>query len=145
MSGDETDGHVDNIACFVAPGKILLQVCDNPADENFDITRENLQILQGNRDARGRELEIITIPQPPLMTYNNRRLTLSYLNFYFVNGGIILPIFGGRAEAEDLLAISLLSETFPSRRVRTINGMAVIREGGNVHCMTQQMPAGIIK
>jgi len=145
LSGDETDGHVDNIACFGAPGKILLQVCDDPADENYDITRENLQILQGTRDARGRELQIITIPQPPLMTYNNRRLTLSYLNFYFVNGGIILPIFGGSAEASDRLVISLLSQTFPSRRVRTVNGMAVIREGGNVHCMTQQMPAGIIE
>ena len=145
LSGDETDGHVDNIACFGAPGKILMQVCDDPGDENYDITRENLQILQGTKDARGRELEIITIPQPPSMTYNNIRLTLSYLNFYFVNGGIILPVFGGNAEAADLRALRLLKEKFPDRRVRTVNGMAIIREGGNVHCMTQQMPAGIIK
>lgn len=145
LSGDETDGHVDNIACFGAPGKILMQVCNDRSDENYDVTHENLQILQGTKDARGRELEIITIPQPPLMTYNNQRLTLSYLNFYFVNGGIILPVFGGSAEAADRLAVSLLTENFPARRVRTVNGMAVIREGGNVHCLTQQMPVGIIK
>jgi agmatine deiminase len=145
LSGDETDGHVDNIACFGAPGKIIMQVCDDPGDENYHISRENLQILKETRDARGRELEIKTIPQPPLVTYKDRRLTLSYLNFYFVNGGIILPIFGGSAEAADHLAVSLLSENFPSRRVRTVNGMAVIREGGNVHCLTQQMPAGTIK
>jgi len=145
LSGDETDGHVDNIACFSAPGKILMQVCDDPRDENYEITKENLNILHGTRDTRGRELQIITIPQPPLMTYNNRRLTLSYLNFYFVNGGIILPVFGGEAEAYDRMAAQVLCETFPTRRVRTVNGMAIIREGGNVHCMTQQMPAGIIK
>lgn len=145
LSGDETDGHVDNIACFAATGKILIQVCDDPADENYDITRENMQILQTSRDARGKELEIITISQPPLMTYNDRRLTLSYLNFYFVNGGIILPVFGGDARETDRQAIEVLSAAFPERRIRTVNGMAIIREGGNVHCMTQQMPAGIIK
>lgn len=145
LSGDETDGHVDNIACFAAPRKIIMQICDDPADTNFEITRENLQILQTSRDARGRELEIITIPQPPLMSYNHRRLTLSYLNFYFVNGGIILPVFGGNAQETDRQAVARLSATFPHRRIRTVNGMAIIREGGNVHCMTQQMPAGIIK
>ena len=142
LSGDETDGHVDNIACFAAPGKILLQACDDPRDENCEITRENLHILKESTDAWGRKLEIITIPQPTMMTYNDRRLTLSYLNFYFVNGGIILPVFGGEAEATDRLTVKVLSMIFPERRIRTVNGMAIIREGGNVHCMTQQMPAG---
>ena len=142
LSGDETDGHVDNMACFAAPGKILLQACDDPRDENCEITQENLHILKESTDARRRKLEIITIPQPPMMTYNDRRLTLSYLNFYFVNGGIILPIFEGEAEATDRRAVKVLSMIFPARRIRTVNGMAIIREGGNVHCMTQQMPAG---
>jgi agmatine deiminase len=141
LSGDETDGHVDNIACFAAPGKVILQVCEDPEDENFEITRENLSILQQAEDARGRRLEIIPIHQPPKVCYNGKRLTLSYLNFYFVNGGIILPIFGGLAAAADREAIRVLSETFPDRRIRTIDGMAIIREGGNVHCTTQQMPA----
>lgn len=145
LSGDETDGHVDNVACFAAPGKIIIQVCDDPDDDNYDITRENLQILSEARDARGRKPEIVTLPQPPLMVRNYRRLTLSYLNFYFVNGGIILPVFGGRAECADRWAVKVLNQIFPARRVRTVNGMTVIGEGGNVHCMTQQMPAGIIK
>ncbi|MFZ5643671.1 MAG: agmatine deiminase family protein [Bacillota bacterium] len=142
LSGDETDGHVDNIACFAAPGKILMQVCDDPLDENYAITQENLIILNNEKDALGRKLEVIPIKQPPKVTYKGKRLTLSYLNFYFVNGGIILPIFGGSAVENDLMAEKVLSETFPDRRIRTVDGMAIIREGGNVHCATQQMVAG---
>jgi agmatine deiminase len=142
LSGDETDGHVDNIACFAAPGKVLMQVCHDPADENYVITRENLEILREATDARGRKLEIVPIEQPPLAYFGGKRLTLSYLNFYFVNGGIILPVFGGAAEETDRRAQQVLSETFPDRKIRTVDGMAIIREGGNVHCTTQQMPAG---
>jgi agmatine deiminase len=140
LSGDETDGHVDNIACFAAPGRIILQVCDDPADENYEITQENLRILGEARDAAGRPLEIIPIQQPPKRLNGEKRLTLSYLNFYFVNGGIVLPVFGGPAEETDRLAVETLSRTFPDRVVRTVDGMAIIREGGNVHCTTQQMP-----
>lgn len=140
LSGDETDGHVDNIACFAAPGKVILQVCYDPSDENYEITQENLQILREAKDAKGRSLEIIEIEQPPAVYYEDSRLTLSYLNFYFVNGGIILPVFGGTAEETDKKAIEVLSSLYPDRRIRTVNGMGVIREGGNVHCTTQQMP-----
>lgn len=145
LEGDETDGHVDNIACFASPGKIFLQVCDDPEDENYEITRLNIKLLQQETDAQGRSIEIIPIKQPPKLydPETKARLTLSYLNFYFVNGGIILPIFGGQATETDRLAMSVLNETFPKRRIRTVNGMGIIREGGNVHCTTQQMPAGI--
>lgn len=142
LSGDETDGHVDNIACFAAPGKVIIQVCDDPEDENFAITQENLRILENAVDAKGRKLEIIKLGQPPRADYEDSRLTLSYLNFYFVNGGIILPVFGGTASETDKLAEQSLAALFPDRRIRTVNGMAVIGEGGNVHCTTQQMPAG---
>lgn len=143
LSGDETDGHVDNIACFAAPGKVLLQVCKDSADENYHITQENLEILTNARDARGRKLEIIPIPQPPKRVEAGKRLTLSYLNFYFVNGGIILPVFGGDAKETDRMAEEILKGVFPDRRVRTIDGMAIIKEGGNVHCTTQQMPQAV--
>ncbi|KJS46412.1 agmatine deiminase family protein [Desulfosporosinus sp. BICA1-9] len=144
LDGDETDGHVDNIACFVAPGKILIQICDDPEDENYVITQENIRILKSETDALGRKFEIIPILQPPSLidAETGKRLTLSYLNFYFVNGGIILPIFGGKAKDTDLLATQVLTELFPERRIRTVNGMGIIREGGNVHCTTQQMPRG---
>lgn len=144
LSGDETDGHVDNIACFAAPGRVILQVCAETCEDNYAITQENMQILSQATDACGRKLEITTIKQPPIMTYNDKSLTLSYLNFYFVNGGLILPIFGGRAEYSDFQAVQILSELYPARRIRVVDGMAIIREGGNVHCMTQQMPVGRI-
>src|SRR5690606_19395929 len=140
LSGDETDGHVDNIACFAAPGKVILQVCHDENDDNFAITQRNLQILSEAVDAKGRKLEVIEIEQPPAVYYEGERLTLSYLNFYFVNGGIILPVFGGTAEETDKKAIEVLAALYPDRRIRTINGMGVIREGGNVHCTTQQLP-----
>ncbi|MDD2233742.1 MAG: agmatine deiminase family protein [Desulfitobacteriaceae bacterium] len=142
LDGDETDGHVDNIACFAAPGKILMQVCNDQYDKNYAITRENLKVINSETDALGRKFKIIPIQQPPQMFHNNKRLTLSYLNFYFVNGGIILPVFGGQAQGTDRLAVEILSEVFSQRRVRTVNGMLIINEGGNVHCMTQQMPMG---
>lgn len=141
LSGDETDGHVDNIACFAAPGKVIMQVCYDPADENYAITQENLAMFQQTVDAQGRAIEVIEIEQPPAVYYEDSRLTLSYLNFYFVNNGIILPIFGGTAEETDRKAIDALAALYPDRRIRTINGMGIIREGGNVHCTTQQMPA----
>jgi agmatine deiminase len=85
---------------------------------------------------------VIEIPQPPYREYEGNRLTLSYLNFYFVNGGIILPVFGGEAEETDRKAEEILAAAFPDRKIRKVNGMGIIAEGGNVHCTTQQMPAG---
>lgn len=143
LSGDETDGHIDNIACFAAPGKILIQVCDDPEDDNYKIIQDNLEILKSATDAKGRNLEIIPIVQPPRAEYDGQRLTLSYLNFYFVNGGIILPVFGGKASKTDQEAENTLKTIFPNRRIRKIDGTAVIKEGGNVHCITQQLPKAI--
>lgn len=143
LSGDETDGHIDNAACFAAPGKILLQTSTDPEDENYRITQENLKILTEATDAKRRKLEVIPIAQPPRAEFNGHRLTLSYLNFYFVNGGIILPVFGGPASQTDREAEKILRSVFPKRHIRTVDGMALIREGGNVHCITQQLPAGI--
>lgn len=140
LSGDETDGHVDNVACFAAPGKVIMQVCNDPQDDNYAITQENLRRLREATDAQGRQLEIIEIEQPPYREYDGSRLTLSYLNFYFVNGGIVLPVFGGDAEETDRKAVAVLEAAFPDRKVRTVDGTAVIPEGGNVHCTTQQMP-----
>ncbi len=142
LSGDETDGHVDNEACFGAPGVVLLQVCDDPEDENYLICQENQKILQAAVDAKGRTLKVIPLQQPLARYEEGQRLTLSYLNFYFVNGGIILPVFGGSAAVRDEQAVKILSSVFPERRIHTVDGMGIVREGGNVHCITQQMPQG---
>lgn len=140
LSGDETDGHVDNVACFAAPGKIILQVCHDTSDPNYAAAQENLELLRNVKDARGRKLEIIEIEQPPERFYNGERLTLSYLNFYLVNGGLILPVFGGDAAESDKKAADILQSAFLGRKIVPVDGMPMIKEGGNVHCITQQMP-----
>jgi agmatine deiminase len=143
-AGDDTDGHVDNIACFARPGIVITQVCSDPADPNYEISKENLHILEAVTDARGRHFKIIRIEQPPAAYYESSRLTLSYLNFYFVNNGIILPVFGGKTAAADQAAVDTLQQLFPERRIVTINGSIIARGGGNVHCLTQQMPLNLV-
>lgn len=140
LFGDETDGHIDNIACFVDKNTVMIQVCNDVNDENFEITRENLQILENFKTENGEKLNIIKIDQPPKRLYKGIRLTLSYINFYIVNNGIILPIFGGDAVETDEMAIMALQGAFPDRKIVTIDGMKLVKEGGNVHCITQQMP-----
>lgn len=140
LFGDETDGHVDNVACFAKPGVILIQTCIDTKDPNYSISEENRDILRNTTDALGRKIELIEIPQPPARYYNEVRLTLSYLNFYMVNQGIVLPVFGGDAKETDRKAEEILGKVFPDRKIVTVDGMALIKEGGNVHCITQQMP-----
>ena len=143
LFGDETDGHVDNVACFAKPGVVLIQACHDPEDTNGEVTRENLEILKNARDSAGRTLEVIEIPHPPARYYQGERLTLSYLNFYIVNGGVILPVFGGDAEQTDKRAVEILRKVFPERKIVAVDGGDLIKEGGNVHCITQQIPRGI--
>lgn len=139
--GDDTDGHVDNLACFARPGQVITQVCSDPGDPNYELSQENLAILRNATDAKGRTLKITTIEQPPATYYKGLRLTLSYLNFYFVNAGIVLPVFG--YETFDKAALTTLQSIFPERKIVTVDGLTIARGGGNVHCLTQQMPAGI--
>jgi len=138
--GDDTDGHVDNLACFAKPGVVITQVCPDPTDENYEISRENLAILKEATDAQGRRLEIVELNQPPAAYYDQTRLTLSYLNFYFVNGGLVLPVFGGKSSRTDREAALTLRRLFPDRRLATVDGLIIARGGGNVHCLTQQLP-----
>lgn len=145
LSGDETDGHVDNIACFAKPGVVFLQTCYDKEDTNYEITQQALSVLKSSTDAKGRSFEVIELPQPPKLFYRGKRLTLSYINFYFINKGIILPIFGGDAKETDEEVTKILQETYPERSIIPVDGMGLISEGGNVHCITQQMPGEIIK
>lgn len=143
LYGDETDGHIDNIACFIKPGVVLIQTCQDPQDPNYQISQENLEILRNSRDALNRQLEIIEIEQPPARYYKDIRLTLSYLNYYIVNKGIILPVFNEDAKSTDKKAVELLAKLYPDHQIVTVDGMDLIKEGGNVHCITQQMPLRI--
>jgi agmatine deiminase len=142
LFGDDTDGHIDNTACFAAPGIIIIQTCSDKSDPDYEIANENLRTLKNSTDAKGRVFKIIEIEKPHNAYYDGTLLTLSYINFYFVNGGIILPVFGGINVERDKAAENTLKEIFQDRKVVTVNGLIVARGGGNVHCLTQQMPEG---
>lgn len=138
---DITDGHIDLLAAFVAPGIVLALDCDDPADANYAAINANLEILRSATDARGRSFEVIKVPQPPA-AYNEvtgTRLGLSHLNFYLANGGVILPAFGeGKSDAH---ARAIFCEVFADLDVVQVESRALLYAGGNIHCITQQQPA----
>lgn len=135
---DETDGHVDEIACFVRPGVVMALTTDDTADPNFGIFRDNLARLRASRDAQGRGFEVIPLRQPARREHNGVRLTLSYTNFYMANGGIVMPAFEDPADDE---AYRVFRKAFPDREIVQILALDVVRGGGGIHCITQQEPA----
>jgi agmatine deiminase len=136
---DETGGHVDNVACFVRPGVVLAHATDDKADANFTGQAENLDVLRAARDAHGRSLEVLTLPQPrPQQRSDGRRLSLSYVNFYIANGAVIMPAFRDPA---DQTAYRTLVAAFPDRQVVQIEAVDIVVGGGGIHCITQQEPA----
>jgi agmatine deiminase len=142
LDGDDTDGHIDNVACFARPSTIIIQKCDNKNDKDYEIYKRNYEILKNEKDSRGRKYEIIEIPKPEIQYFNGTKLTLSYINFYFVNNGIVMPVFGGENERNDNIAYEILKNLFKVRNISTVKGLVLARGGGNVHCLTQQFPMG---
>jgi agmatine deiminase len=136
---DETDGHVDNLACFARPGLVAALVEDDPADANHAPLAENLARLRAARDAAGRVLEIVPIQEPAARHRNGARLPLSYLNFYLVNGAVIAPIFDDPADDP---ALAKLAQLFPERKIVAVPAIDIVAGGGGIHCITQQQPAG---
>lgn len=152
---DETNGHVDNICCFIRPGVVALAWADNKSDPQFEISQENFEILQSAKDARGRKLEIhkIHLPDPILISREESlgvdavegtlprnegdRLAASYINFYLCNGGVVVPTFNDRHDAETLATFQKL---MPDRKVVGIPAREILLGGGNIHCITQQQP-----
>ncbi len=134
---DSTDGHVDNLACFVRPGVVAALVAEDPADSQYAPLRENLERLGRAKDATGRPLEIIEIGQPARREFRGERICSSYINFYIANGGIVLPVFDDPA---DTPAIEALERAFPDRVVVPVPGIDIARSGGCIHCITQQEP-----
>lgn len=139
LEDDCTKGHVDIIACFAAPGKVLLHHCSDPADPNFAITRDALHRLQNATDARGRTLEIIFLPQPQKKVIGDWRLDLTYINFYLPNGGLVMSTFDDPADEE---ARAILAGVFPDREIVQVPGYGLFQAGGGIHCITQQQPVG---
>jgi len=141
LLGDETDGHVDEIATFIAPGKVLCLITHDKRDPNYLRLHENWSILKSSHDAKGRALEVITVEQPPETILNGERLTLSYINFYRANGGIIMPAFGHASH--DKQAYELFQQMFPNDHLSQIDALDIFAGGGGLHCITQQQPQSI--
>lgn len=137
---DQTGGHVDIIACFAKPGVVLLNWTDDEEDPNHAVYHECRAVLEAKKDAQGRKIEIITLPQPsPSYETDGGRLSLSYMNFYIANGGIIAPAFERPTDKE---AAKVLESTFPERKVIQVPAYDLFRGGGGIHCITQQQPQG---
>lgn len=154
---EETNGHVDDVACFVRPGVVLAAVTEDRDDWRYELLQDNLRRLQEATDARGRRLEVHTLPMPAIMELTEEeawgidyaegsiprrpgdKLAASYMNFLIVNGGVIMPTFD---DPNDAVAKRILQEVFPDREVVTVPGREIVLGGGNVHCITQQQPRG---
>ncbi|WGF88362.1 agmatine deiminase family protein [Marinivivus vitaminiproducens] len=135
---DETGGHVDNLACFAAPGRVVALVGKDKADPDYDGLQANLAVLQAATDAQGRQLEVVEVQQPSVKTREDgRRLTRSYLNFYIANDAVILPVF---EDSADDAAIKAVRGAFPKREIVPLVANDIVHGGGGIHCITQQQP-----
>ena len=140
LSGDETDGHIDNVARFVAPGRVVCAATDDPAHPDHKTLAECQRLLRLSRDARGRALEVLPLALPRQRPDDvPAHYVASYVNFYIANGGVVLPSF---EDAMDRPARDLLGRLFPGRRVVSVPARDIAVGGGAVHCITQQQPLG---
>ena len=135
--GDDTDGHIDDLARFVNETTVVCAVESNPADENYEILRRNYEDLKGMRTENGEPLQVIPLPMPDPVLYDGNRLPASYANFYIANNAVLVPTF--RSE-KDTHAIATLSDCFPDRSVIGIDCVELVWGLGTIHCSTQQQP-----
>jgi agmatine deiminase len=137
--GDDTHGHVDDLARFVTPTTVVTVVENDPQDENYKLLQENLERLQAATDLDGNKLNVVKLPMPRPLIFDGMRLPASYANFYIANGVVIVPTFNDPA---DRVALGTLAELFPGREVVGIHCVDLVWGLGTLHCMTQQEPAG---
>jgi agmatine deiminase len=132
IAGDDTHGHVDDLARFFAPGKVLLCQESDPTDANYRPLRENLERL------RGAKLDVVLLPMPRAVVYDGQRVPASYANFYVANGVVIVPTFN---DPRDRRALGILADCFPGREVVGIHCGDFVWGLGTLHCATQQEPS----
>jgi agmatine deiminase len=137
IEGDDTDGHIDDLARFISERTVVTVVEENRDDENYEPLQENLGRLRQMKVEQG-EIEIVTLPMPKKIVREKQRLPASYANFYIANSCVLLPTF---ADPNDEAALSILRELFPDRRVIGIDCRELIWGLGTFHCLTQQQPA----
>lgn len=138
IAGDDTDGHVDDLARFIGPSTIVTAVEEDPRDVNHKALRENRRRLEHARDQDGRPFTIIELPMPRPVVVEGERLPATYVNFYFVNGALLVPTF--RDRRNDRRALGILRRALPDRKVIGIDCTDLVWGLGAIHCLTQQMP-----
>jgi agmatine deiminase len=136
--GDDTDGHIDDLARFINPTTIVTAVEDDPKDENYKILKDNRKRIEKLRDQDGEAFEILELPMPGTIEFDGQRLPATYVNFYFVNGALLVPTFGNKKR--DKQAIEILQKHLPDRTVIGIDCQELIWGLGAIHCLTQQQP-----
>jgi len=138
LAGDDTHGHVDDVARFVGERTVVVAREPNPDDPNHAALEENLARLRAANDSSGRPLEVVELPLPSPLSYGGQRVPASYLNFYIANGVVLVPTFNDPA---DRSALAILAGLFPDRTVCGIHCGDLIWGLGSIHCLTQQEPA----
>ena len=137
IAGDDTGGHVDDLARFVAPGVVALAEEKDRRDPNYRPLHEARERLSGARDAHGRRLEVVRLPMPRPVVFDGERLPASYANFYIGTGAVLVPTFN---DPSDRVALGILAELFPRRSVVGIHSTDFVLGLGTIHCSTQQEP-----
>jgi len=138
LAGDDTDGHIDQLARFVNPTTMVAAWEDDPRDSNCEPLQANFAQLQSLTDQDNEPLSVVRLPLPSAKFYDGQRLPACYCNFYIANGGVLVPQFDDPADAD---AIAILSELFPGREVVGVPSLDLVLGLGSVHCLTQQEPA----
>ncbi len=136
--GDDTDGHIDDTVRFFNEDSVLTVVEENKSDENYEILRRNLSDLKSMRLLNGKQLNVVELPMPDKLTYEDQRLPASYANFYIANGLVVVPTF---RSSKDERALRIIQDAFPDRTVRGIDSTDIIWGLGSFHCLSQQEPA----
>ncbi|MFI9291299.1 agmatine deiminase family protein [Streptomyces gardneri] len=134
----ETDGHVDGVCAFAAPGKVVVSLPDDPEHPDYARMRANRAVLEATTDAQGRPFEIVDVPQVAYADIAGTRVEVSYLNYYVANGGIVVPVAGVPQDDE---ALAVIAAAYPGRKVVGVRAPGIAYGGGGVHCITQQVPA----
>ena len=140
MEGDDTDGHIDNLARFVNPSTIVCAVEEDEFDINYSLLKNNYNHLKNTTDQNGNPLEIVSIPMPGYVGNRENRLPASYANFYIANKSVLVPVYN---HPNDKRALAILESLFPGRKIIPIPCKTLIWGLGAVHCLTQQQPAGV--
>ncbi len=139
IEGDDTDGHIDDLARFIGPNKIVIGIESDPKDANYRPLKSARRQLERLRDQAGRPFEIVEIPMPGVVEHDGQRLPATYVNFYFANGALLVPTYRNRKN--DRRAMEILQQHLPRRRVIGIDCVELIWGLGAIHCLSQQQPA----